>query len=49
LEAICPTLEGKTVKQKNAHAKGSLAYACCCLLLVWTAPDGIDCARMRSC
>jgi hypothetical protein len=29
LEAICATLEGKTVKQKNAHAKGSLAYACC--------------------
>jgi hypothetical protein len=27
LEAICPTLEGKTQRQKNPHPKGSLAYA----------------------
>lgn len=27
LEAVCKTLEGKTEKQKNPHAQGSLAYA----------------------
>jgi hypothetical protein len=27
LAAICPTLEGKTQKQKNPHPAGSLAYA----------------------
>lgn len=27
LEAVCATLEGKTAKQKNPHAKGTLAYA----------------------
>jgi hypothetical protein len=27
LDQVCHTLEGKTVKQKNPHPKGSLAYA----------------------
>lgn len=27
LEAVCTTLEGNTARQKNPHAKGSLAYA----------------------
>jgi hypothetical protein len=27
LEAICTSLEGKTARQKNPHAKGTLAYA----------------------
>ena len=27
LEACCATLEGKTQRQKNPHAKGTLAYA----------------------
>lgn len=27
LERVCPTLEGKTTKQKNPHPRGSLAYA----------------------
>jgi hypothetical protein len=42
LEAICPTLEGKTAKQKNPHAKGSLAYACwvCARLGGWTGYYG---------
>lgn len=42
LEAICQTLEGKTAKQKNPHAKGSLAYACwvCARLGGWTGYYG---------
>jgi len=27
LKAVCATLEGKTLRQKNPHARGSLAYA----------------------
>ena len=27
LEAVCTTLEGKTARQKNPHARGSLAFA----------------------
>jgi hypothetical protein len=42
LEAICPTLEGKTAKQKNPHRKGTLAYACwvCARLGGWTGYYG---------
>jgi hypothetical protein len=42
LEAVCQTLEGKTAKQKNPHAKGSLAYACwvCARLGGWTGYYG---------
>jgi hypothetical protein len=42
LEALCPTLEGKTAKQQNPHRKGSLAYACwvCARLGGWTCYYG---------
>jgi len=38
LEAVCATLEGKTVPQQNPHPKGSLAYASwvCARLGGWT-------------
>jgi len=29
LEALCPTLEGKTVRQQNLHPLASLAWAAC--------------------
>ena len=42
LEAICQSLEGKTLKQKNPHPKGSLAYASwvCARLGGWTGYYG---------
>jgi hypothetical protein len=42
LEAVCATLEGKTARQKNPHAKGSLAYAAwvCARLGGWTGYYG---------
>jgi hypothetical protein len=42
LEAICPTLEGKTERQKNPHPKGTLAYASwvCARLGGWTGYYG---------
>jgi hypothetical protein len=42
LEALCPTLEGKTAKQQNPHRKGSLAYGCwvCARLGGWTCYYG---------
>lgn len=38
LEAVCATLQGKTERQKNPHARGSLAYATwvCARLGGWT-------------
>lgn len=42
LQAICATLEGRTARQKNPHAPGSLAYAAwvCARLAGWTAYAG---------
>lgn len=42
LEAFCRKLEGKTARQKNPHAKGSLAYAAwvCARLGGWTGYYG---------
>jgi hypothetical protein len=42
LEAICPTLEGKTARQKNPHPPGTLAYASwiCARLGGWTGYYG---------
>jgi Transposase DDE domain len=42
LEAACATLEGKTERQKNPHAKGTLAYAAwvCARLGGWTGYYG---------
>ena len=42
LEAFCAKLEGKTLKQKNPHPKGSLAYAAwvCARLGGWTGYYG---------
>jgi len=42
LQAICDTLEGKTQRQKNPHAPGSLAYAAwiCARLGGWTGYYG---------
>lgn len=42
LEAVCTTLEGNTARQKNPHAKGSLAYAAwiCARLGGWTGYYG---------
>lgn len=42
LEATCKRLEGKTAKQKNPHAKGSLAFAAwvCARLGGWTGYYG---------
>jgi hypothetical protein len=42
LEAVCATLEGTTERQKNPHAKGSLAYAAwvCARLGGWTGYYG---------
>jgi hypothetical protein len=42
LEAVCATLEGKTDRQKNPHAKASLAYATwvCARLGGWTGYYG---------
>lgn len=42
LEACCAKLEGKTVRQKNPHPKGSLAYAAwvCARLGGWTGYYG---------
>jgi hypothetical protein len=42
LEAFCAKLEGKTLKQKNPHPKGSLAYASwvCARLGGWTGYYG---------
>ena len=42
LEAVCATLEGQTERQKNPHAKGSLAYAAwvCARLGGWTGYHG---------
>jgi len=42
LEAVCATLEGKTARQKNPHAKGSLAYGAwvCARLGGWTGYYG---------
>jgi hypothetical protein len=42
IEAICQTLEGKTDRQKNPHASGSLAYATwvCARLGGWTGYYG---------
>jgi hypothetical protein len=42
MEAICATLEGKTPRQKNSHAKGSLVYASwvCARLGGWTGYYG---------
>jgi hypothetical protein len=42
LEAFCAALEGRTARQKNPHAKGSLAYAAwvCARLGGWTGYYG---------
>jgi hypothetical protein len=42
LEAFCANLEGKTLRQKNPHPKGSLAYAAwvCARLGGWTGYYG---------
>ena len=42
LEAFCQSLQGKTERQKNPHAKGSLAYAAwvCARLGGWTGYYG---------
>ena len=42
LEAVCASLEGKTARQRNPHAKGSLAYASwvCARLGGWTGYYG---------
>lgn len=42
LEAFCARLEGKTIRQKNPHPKGSLAYAAwvCARLGGWTGYYG---------
>lgn len=42
LEAVCATLEGNTERQKNPHARGSLAYAAwvCARLGGWTGYYG---------
>jgi hypothetical protein len=42
LQAVCATLEGKTVRQKNPHPPGSLAYASwvCARLGGWTGYYG---------
>ncbi|KJS27500.1 MAG: transposase, partial [Hyphomonadaceae bacterium BRH_c29] len=42
LEAFCAKLEGKTLRQKNPHPKGSLAYAAwvCARLGGWTGYYG---------
>jgi len=42
LQAICATLQGKTERQKNPHATGSLAYAAwiCARLGGWTGYYG---------
>jgi hypothetical protein len=42
MEAVCASLEGNTPRQKNSHAKGSLAYASwvCARLGGWTGYYG---------